>query len=114
MRALGRQILAGVLPDPYTVRTEEFINFFDYGYSAPKYGDEAPFAIHMEAAPSYFGESADLLRVAIQAAVVDPEDRLAANLIFLVDVSGSMSGEMPLPCTPKANDSTRFWSYSAS
>ncbi|MFT6398558.1 MAG: Ca-activated chloride channel family protein [Bradymonadia bacterium] len=94
---LAEQLLiAGQLPDPYTVRTEEFINYFDYGYAEPKYGDDAPFSIEMEAAPSYFGDGHQLLRVSIQAAVVDPDDRLPASLVFLVDTSGSMSAELPL------------------
>jgi Ca-activated chloride channel family protein len=90
-------ILGGALPDPYTVRTEEFINFFDYGYRSPKYGEEAPFTIETEAAPSWFGEDANLLMVGIQAAAVDPQDRLPANLVFLVDTSGSMSTREGLP-----------------
>ncbi len=79
------------LPNPAGVRVEEFINVFDYGYAAPE-DTETPFAVHLETAPSHFGGGLQLLRVGIQGFETDIGDRAPANLVFLVDTSGSMSG----------------------
>ena len=89
---MRRDVRAGFLPVPAGVRVEEYVNYFSYGY-APPAGDEA-FAVDLEAAPSPFGEGLHLLRVGLQARTV--EERGRANLVFLVDVSGSMSEELPL------------------
>ncbi len=96
--ALARRNLnAAVLPDPASVRVEEFINAFDYGYEGPAWNDETPFSVNLEAAPSRFGEGRQLLRVGIQGRDTDPADRAPANLVFLIDVSGSMSSADKLP-----------------
>lgn len=90
--ALGRRDLrAGWLPIPDGVRTEEYLNSFDYGYEPPPTPDGM--AIHLEAAPSPFGEGLHLVRVGIKAATVE---RGPANLVFLVDVSGSMEADEKL------------------
>jgi len=84
---------ASRLPEAADVRVEEFLNYFDYKYPAPETGngeDEAPFAVHFEGAPSPFGEGLHMLRVGLQAAFVGNEERPAANLVFLLDTSGSM------------------------
>ena len=84
-----RDLNSARLPNPASVRVEEFVNAFDYGYEGP--GDtDTPFAVHLEAAPSEFGEGLQLLRVGIQGFETDPADRAPANLVFLVDTSGSM------------------------
>ncbi len=93
---LGR----GALPDRAGVRTEEFINYFDYNY-APPAGDAA-FAIHTAAAPSRFGAGRTLLRVGIKGRVIDPADRKDAVLTFVIDVSGSMGREDRLELVKKA------------
>lgn len=78
----------GHLPDPASVRVEEFVNYFDYGYEPPL---EGTFAIHMEGAPSRFGtERHWLLRVGLQGMTIPAEDRKDATLVFAIDVSGSM------------------------
>ena len=84
----------GMLPDANGVRVEEYINYFEYTYPQPK---TAPFSIQMEGAPSHFGTGYHLLRVGLQGKDVPAEDRKQANLIFLVDVSGSMSSANKLP-----------------
>ncbi len=89
---MRRDVQAGFLPHPDSVRVEEYLNYFSYGYPAPTDG---PFAVDMEAAPSPFGEGLHLLRVGLQARTV--EDRGRANLVFLVDVSGSMEAPNKLP-----------------
>lgn len=81
----------GALPSPQAVRTEEFINFFRYDYPAPTPADEHPFTVHMEAGPSPFGEGLHMLKVGLQGMEIPAEERDPANLVFLVDVSGSMS-----------------------
>lgn len=87
---MRRSITGGWLPDPASVRIEEYINFFSYDYPAPTLDDPEPFAIHLEGAPSPFGPELHLLRVGIKGAEVPAGERLPANLVFLVDVSGSM------------------------
>jgi len=84
-------ITRNVLPTPIGVRAEEYINYFDYDYPAPSVGDEQPFAIHLESAPSPFGEGYELVRVAVQGAKIGEDARPPANLVFLIDVSGSMN-----------------------
>jgi len=81
----------GRLPDQDAVRIEEFLNYMDYDYPAPSLDDEVPFEVHVESAPSPFGDELQLLRVAVQGADIAPNERLPANLVFLIDVSGSMS-----------------------
>ena len=81
---------SGVLPPPEAIRTEEFVNYFKGGY-APPAGD-APFAIHLDAAPSPFGHESgyQLVRVGIKAREVARGKRKPASLVFVVDTSGSM------------------------
>ncbi|MCA9544839.1 MAG: von Willebrand factor type A domain-containing protein, partial [Myxococcales bacterium] len=84
-------VMAGRRPVPAGVRVEEYLNYFDYGLEPPRDPDGVPFAVHTEAAPSPFGEDLHLLRVALKGREVAAEDRPPVNLVFLVDVSGSMS-----------------------
>jgi len=83
-----RKLKQGVLPAWEGVRVEEFINFFDYDYTAPEQG---PFAVHMESMPDPFRQGHHIMRVGVQAKEYEPEDRPPLHLTFLVDVSGSMS-----------------------
>lgn len=80
---------AGTLPAPETVRTEEFVNYFEQNYPRPETG---AFSINIEAAPSPFtSEAGDyLVRVGIQGYEVADDARPDANLIFVIDTSGSM------------------------
>ena len=87
----------GMLPDPTTVRVEEFVNFFSYDYEAPDPEGEVPFAISLAAAASPFRAGTSLLRVGIQGRQPPAEEKKPANLVFLVDVSGSMSAANKLP-----------------
>ena len=84
-----RKLREGVLPPTASVRVEEFVNAMDYGY-APPTGD-APFAVYMEATPNPFLDGHHVLRVGVQGAEIDDDDRKPVHLTFLVDVSGSMS-----------------------
>ncbi len=86
-----RFVMDGNLPDPDSVRVEEFINYFDYAYEPPSDG---AFAIHMEGSPSPFGgEKHWLMRVGLQGKEIAAKDRKNATLIFTIDVSGSMARE---------------------
>lgn len=89
----------GHLPPDEAVRTEEFINHFRYNYESP---EEGPFSISFEGAPSKFGQNCQLLRIGIKGKEVRPENRKAANLVFVIDVSGSMSRENRLGLVRKA------------
>ncbi len=92
----ARALLANSAPIPSAVvRAEEWLNYFDYGDAPP--ADASPLAIHLEGAPSPFGANLSLLRVALKAKVVSEAERAPVNLVFLVDVSGSMGSEDKLP-----------------
>ncbi len=93
---MRRDLLANRLPAPDSVRVEEWINFFDYADEPASNGDD-PLAVSLESAPSPFGEGMSLLRVAVRAEEVPQEQRPSANLVFLVDVSGSMADANKLP-----------------
>ena len=80
----------GELPPNEAIRTEEFVNHFKYNYASPESG---PFSVHLEGAPSMFGQNCQLLRVGIKGFDIRPENRKPANLVFVVDVSGSMGRE---------------------
>jgi Ca-activated chloride channel homolog len=91
---MRRDLNLGELPHKDSVRVEEYINYFRYDYPNPV---DQPFSINMEVAPSPFGERLHLLRVGLKGYVVPEEERLDANLVFLIDVSGSMSSSNKLP-----------------
>lgn len=81
-----RWLTEGVLPDPASVRVEEFVNAFDYDYDAPDSG----LTIHVDGGPSPYDRGNVLVRVGVQAAEIDDRDRPQAALTFVVDTSGSM------------------------
>ncbi len=91
----------GNLPQPESVRVEEFINAFDYNYTPPR---EDAFAVHIEGAPSKFGNGKrlQLVRIGIQGKIIEDTDRKDANLTFVIDVSGSMGMENRLGLVKKA------------
>jgi Ca-activated chloride channel family protein len=86
----------GRLPPADAVRTEEFINYFDYGY-APPTDRSRPFSVTTELAPAPWNSHRQLLMVGIQGYKVPASEIPAANLVFLVDVSGSMDEPDKLP-----------------
>ncbi|HTX73588.1 MAG TPA: VWA domain-containing protein, partial [Rectinemataceae bacterium] len=90
-----RFIGSGSLPPPDAVRIEELVNYFPYDYAKPK-GDE-PFAFDSELAACPWAPSHALLRVALQAREISAAALPPSNLVFLVDVSGSMDEENKLP-----------------
>lgn len=86
----------GGLPHPNAVRVEELINYFDYEYTV-KASAEQPFGVVTELAPSPWNKNNVLLHIGVQAYNVEKASIPAANLVFLVDVSGSMSSPNKLP-----------------
>jgi Ca-activated chloride channel family protein len=85
----ARRILLGnALPPPASVRVEEFVNYFKYSFPPAKPG--SPFSVVMDAAPSPFAPGNHILRVGVATPAKSAAERKTANLVFLVDVSGSM------------------------
>jgi Ca-activated chloride channel family protein len=86
-----RYVADGNLPDPASIRVEEWVNAFDQGYAAP---DDATFAIGVDGAPTPFaGQGEVLLRVGIKARESSERARPDAALTFVIDTSGSMARE---------------------
>lgn len=92
-----RDIGAGHLPDPATVRTEEYVNYFSYAYPPPVADAKDPFSISLAAAPTVFADGTTTLRIGIQGKLAQPFVKKPTNLVFLVDVSGSMAAPEKLP-----------------
>ncbi len=84
------------LPPRDAVRLEEMINYFDYQYNAPSSGRH-PFEVNTEVAPCPWNPKNRLLTIGIQGEKIDVGQLPASNLVFLIDVSGSMSDENKLP-----------------
>ena len=90
-----RFLNGGQLPPQDAVRLEELVNYFPYAYPLPS-GD-APFGVHTELAITPWNSQSRLLRIAIKASDLRVEELPPANLVFLVDVSGSMDRRDGLP-----------------
>jgi Ca-activated chloride channel homolog len=96
-----RFLTAGELPPQDAVRVEEMINYFDYRYTAPN-NRETPFSVSTETAAAPWNKEALLLRIGIKGLEVAADERPAANLVFLIDVSGSMQSPDKLPLLKSA------------
>jgi len=94
-----RYIGQGALPPPDAVRVEEYVNYFRYRYAPPIAG---AFSVSLEGAPSPFTKGHHVLRVGLQGKIVSKSERKPANLVFLMDTSGSMSSEDRLPLAKEA------------
>lgn len=92
----------GFLPPEDAVRSEEFVNYFNYHYPNPKRGET--FTIHVDGAPSPVLADAShrMMRVGIQGYAVPADERPNANLTFVIDVSGSMDMENRLGLAKRA------------
>lgn len=95
--ALVRDVGRGARPVPRLVRLEEYVNYFHYDYPAPGADAMHPFSIALEAVRAPMREHVHVVRVGIAAKPLDPQSRPRANLVFLVDVSGSMGTPDKLP-----------------
>ena len=81
-------ILRGQLPPPEAVRTEEFVNFFDYDYAPPA---GPTFGVYTDCGPSAFGRGKSLLKIGVKGRRLGREEKRAAALTLLIDTSGSMA-----------------------
>ena len=91
-----RMLSAGQLPPADAVRAEEFVNYFDYGYTPPA-DREQPFSVTTELAPAPWNAQRQLLLIGIQGYRVPKAQIPASNLVFLIDTSGSMNEPDKLP-----------------
>lgn len=95
-----RLLNEGRLPPTDAVRVEEMINYFPYAYALPE--DNAPFAVHTEMAPAPWNPNHTLLRIGIKGQDIAKTSLPPSNLVFLVDVSGSMGSPERLPLLKSA------------
>ncbi|GGM87082.1 hypothetical protein GCM10010967_19290 [Dyadobacter beijingensis] len=90
----------GQLPPADAVRIEEMVNYFDYNYPQPT--GEHPLAITSEITDSPWNAGLKLVHIGLQAKTISTENLPASNLVFLIDVSGSMSAPNKLPLLKQA------------
>jgi Ca-activated chloride channel family protein len=88
---IRRLLNQGGLPPHDAVRVEELVNYFSYKYPTVDNKTKQPFSIYTEVAPSPFNAGKHLIHIGIQGENIDRAKRPAANLVFLIDVSGSMN-----------------------
>ncbi len=92
---MRRYIQNGQRPPVDAVRIEEMINYFDYNYQQPKNDD--PFSIYTEISIAPWNEKHRLVHIGLQGKKIATENLPASNLVFLIDVSGSMDAPNKLP-----------------
>lgn len=90
-----RFLTGGQLPPAGAVRTEEMINYFKYQYPQPTGND--PFSINTEISDCPWNKDNKIVLIGLQGKYIPTEDLPASNLVFLIDVSGSMYSENKLP-----------------
>ena len=95
-----RMLVRGQNVPADAVRIEEMVNYFRYSYPEPKEGE--PFSVTTELAPCPWNSEAKLLMVGLNAKQLDNRERPKSNLVFLVDVSGSMDTPEKLPLVQRA------------
>jgi Ca-activated chloride channel family protein len=95
-----RFLMQGQRPPADAVRIEELVNYFPYALPAPR--GEDPIAITTEVAPAPWRPEHRLVRVALKARPIDVAELPPSNLVFLVDVSGSMNEPNKLPLVKRA------------
>ena len=95
MSNVRRILNEGHLPPHGAVRIEEMINYFHYDYPQPK--DEHPFSINTEIADAPWNTKHKLVMVGLQGLKIPMDDLPGSNLVFLIDVSGSMATPDKLP-----------------
>ncbi len=96
-----RALNAGHLPPKHAVRVEELINYFDYDYAIPD-DRSVPFRPTVSVFPTPWNPHTRLLHIGIQGFDLVPDERPRANLVFLIDVSGSMGMPDKLPLLKNA------------
>ncbi len=96
-----RFLTQGMMPPKDAVRTEEMINYFRYDYAKPKDRSQ-PFTVTTDVAKSPWNAGSYLMRIGLRGYDIDSEERPPANLVFLMDVSGSMNSPDKLPLVKTA------------
>ena len=86
----------GYFPPKDVVRTEELINYFTYDYAPPETRDQ-PFATHVSLMPAPWNDASRLMHIGIKGFELDHSEVPPANLVFLIDTSGSMDQSNKLP-----------------
>jgi Ca-activated chloride channel homolog len=97
---IRRFINMGELPPPDAVRIEEMINYFKYDYPEPD--GEYPFSVYTELASCPWNEEHQLVQIGLRGKSIDKSSLPPSNLVFLIDVSGSMSDDNKLPLLKSA------------
>ncbi|SHI46796.1 VWA domain-containing protein [Aquimarina spongiae] len=97
---IRRMINNGTQVPQDAVKVEEMINYFDYDYAQPT--GEHPMAIHTEYGQTPWNQNSQLVKIGLKGKEVPKSEIPASNLIFLIDVSGSMGSENKLPLLKKA------------
>ena len=93
LRAMLNQ---GIVPTKDAIRTEELVNYFPYDYAPPEKRDQ-PFAAHVSMMPTPWNDTSRIMHIGIKALEPDVDAASPANLVFLVDTSGSMDQPNKLP-----------------
>lgn len=96
-----RSLKEGFIPQADTVRVEEMVNYFPYDWKRPD-SASAPFNSTVSVMPTPWNEHTKLMHVAIKGFDVKPAEQPKANLVFLIDVSGSMNEQDKLPLLQSA------------
>ncbi len=91
-----RYLAQNLLPPRDAVRIEELLNYFPYDDKPPPASGPDPFAVHVEVAGCPWNAGHRLARIGIAARPIDQSRRPPSNLVFLLDVSGSMDEELPM------------------
>ena len=95
-----RMIRSGQKPPVGAVRIEEMVNYFEYDYPQPT--GEHPFSVTTDLAQCPWNSDHQLVRVGLKGKTIESEERPSANLVFLLDVSGSMNSPNKLPLVKQA------------
>lgn len=96
-----RSLKEGFIPQADTVRVEEMVNYFPYDWKGPD-STSTPFNSTVSVMPTPWNEHTKLMHVAIKGFDVKPAEQPKANLVFLIDVSGSMNEQDKLPLLQSA------------
>ncbi len=91
-----RQLNNGVMPNPDAVRIEEMVNYFPYDYQGPE-NAETPFNANVAVLDAPWKEGNKLIHIGIKGYDIDADEQPSSNLVFLLDVSGSMNQPDKLP-----------------
>lgn len=96
----SRLMVSDYIPPKGSIRIEEMINYFDYDYKEPT--DEQPFYVNTRVGPSIWNKRSKIIQIGLQTQKADLSRLPASNLVFLLDVSGSMYSEDKLPLLIKS------------